>query len=127
MAQTFLYINDTPVQCPSTGLEVVISTAVNSGRNANNEVVGEVVGRNVLKYNNLQWAWLEADEWHKICALFSSFFVTARIWNPEAGGWTTLKMYPGDRSAEIYWLNEDGTPKNYRNCKVNIIDCGIIG
>ena len=36
-------------------------------------------------------------------------------------------MYPGDRSAQVYWLDEDHTkPKNFKDCKVNIIDCGLI-
>ena len=34
-------------------------------------------------------------------------------------------MYPGDRSAEPYWLDpETGLPSLYVNCKVNIIDVG---
>ncbi len=122
----FLEVNGIELPCPSTGLEIILSDAVNSGRNANAEVVAEKVGRTNIKYNNLRWAWLTKDEWSLICSLFSEFFVMAKVWNPVANDFVTVKMYPGDRTAEVYWLEEDGvTPKNFRDCKVNIIDCGL--
>lgn len=123
----FLEINGVEVPCPSTGLEIILSDAVNSGRNANAEVIAEKVGKTNIKYNSLHWTWLTKDEWHLICSLFSEFFVVAKVWSPIENDFVNLKMYPGDRSAEVYWLEEDGeTPKNFRNCKVNIIDCGLI-
>ena len=45
----FLEINGVEVPCPSVGLEIVISTAVNAGRNAQNEVIAEKLGRDVMK------------------------------------------------------------------------------
>ena len=123
----FLEINGQKVPCPGQGLEIVISTAVNAGRNANNEVVGEKVGRDVLKYNNLVWTWLTADEWFHILQLFSSFFVTAKIWDPAKNQFVKVKMYPGDRSATVYWTDpKTGKPLNFKDCKVNIIDCGLL-
>lgn len=124
----FLEVNGIQLPCPSTGLEIILSDAVNSGRNANAEVIAEKVGKTNLKYNNLRWAWLTKDEWHLICSVFSEFFVVAKVWNPLTNGFESLKMYPGDRTAEVYWLEPDGvTPKNFRDCKVNIIDCGLVG
>lgn len=124
----FLEVNGIALPCPSTGLEIILSDAVNSGRNANAEVIAEKVGKTNIKYNNLRWAWLTKDEWHLICRLFSEFFVVAKVWNPAKNGFESIKMYPGDRTAEVYWLEPDGvTPKNFRDCKVNIIDCGIVG
>ena len=123
----FLEINGIAVPCPSTGLEIILSDAVNSGRNANAEVIAEKVGKTNLKYNNLKWTWLTRDEWHTICSLFSNFFVVAKVWSPLENDFVNLKMYPGDRSAQVYWLEPDGiTPKNFKDCKVNIIDCGLI-
>jgi len=124
----FLEVNGIELPCPSVGLEIILSDAVNSGRNANAEVIAEKVGRTNLKYNNLMWKWLTPDEWHLICSLFSNFFVTAKVWNPAENQFVTLKMYPGDRTAQVYWLNEDKTTiKNFMDCKVNIIDCGLVG
>lgn len=123
----FLEVNGIELPCPSTGLEIILSDAVNSGRNANAEVIAEKVGKTNIKYNNLRWAWLTADQWHQICALFSEFFVMAKVYNPATGDFETIKMYPGDRSAEVYWLEEDGVSiKNFKDCKVNIIDCGLV-
>lgn len=123
----FLEINGVELPCPSTGLEIILSDAVNSGRNANAEVIAEKVGKTNIKYNNLRWAWLTADQWHQICALFSEFFVMAKVYNPATDSFETIKMYPGDRTAEVYWLEEDGVNiKNFKDCKVNIIDCGLV-
>ena len=123
----FLEVNGIELPCPSTGLEIILSDAVNSGRNANAEVIAEKVGKTNLKYNNLRWAWLTRDEWSLICSVFENFFVVAKVWNPLKNDFESLKMYPGDRTAEVYWLEEDGlTPKNFKDCKVNIIDCGLI-
>ena len=124
----FLEVNGIALPCPSTGLEIILSDAVNSGRNANAEVIAEKVGKTNIKYNNLRWAWLTKDEWHLICSIFSEFFVVAKVWNPATNGFESVKMYPGDRTAEVYWLEPDGvTPKNFKDCKVNIIDCGLVG
>jgi hypothetical protein len=123
----FLEVNGVELPCPSLGLEIILSDAVNSGRNANAEVIAEKVGKTNLKYNNLMWKWLTPDEWHLICDLFSNFFVTAKVWSPLENDFVTLKMYPGDRSAQVYWLDDDHTtPKNFMDCKVNIIDCGLV-
>ena len=40
--------------------------------------------------------------------------------------WMTLKMYPGNRTAEPIAFDADGLPTLYQNCKVNIVDCGVI-
>jgi len=124
----FLEINGVKVPCPSTGLEIILSDAVNSGRNANAEVIAEKVGKTNIKYNNLRWAWLTKDQWSLICSLFSNFFVVAKVFNPATNSFVNIKMYPGDRTAEVYWTEKDGvTPMNFKDCKVNIIDCGIVG
>lgn len=123
----FLEVNGIELPCPSVGLQVILSDAVNSGRNASAEVIAEKVGKTNLKYNNLKWTWLTKDQWYTICSLFDNFFVMAKVWNPAKNDFETIKMYPGDRTAEIYWLEEDGvTPKNFKDCTVNIIDCGLV-
>lgn len=123
----FLEINGVEVPCPSTGLEIIISTAVNSGRNANAEVIAEKLGRDSMKYNNLRWAWLTAEQWSTILNLFDNFFVVAKVWDARKMDFINIKMYPGDRSAEVYWIDKTTKrPINFRECKVNIIDCGIL-
>lgn len=119
----FFELDGTPIKPPSRGLEFVLSTAVNSGRNANNEVVGKKVGRDTLKYNNLTWSWLTEEEWRTICNIFDNkFFVNAKVWHPAKGRFVNIQIYPGDRSAQPYWLDSTGKPIAYTDCKVNIID-----
>ena len=57
---------------------------------------------------------------------FDNFFVTVRFPDMVTNKWRTLLMYPGDRKAEPYEVDEDGFPTKYVNCKVNLIDCGVI-
>ncbi|MBP5422452.1 MAG: hypothetical protein J6Y78_08445 [Paludibacteraceae bacterium] len=121
----FFELNGTPIRTPSRGLEFLLSTAVNSGRNANNVVIGEKVGRDTLKYNNLTWKWLSASEWHTICGILDSFFVMAKMWHPAKQKFVTIQIYPGDRSGQPYWLNSNGEPTAYTDCKVNIIDTNV--
>ena len=56
-------INGKEFPAPQRGLEFIVSTNVNSGRNANGEVIGQVVGRNQNKANNLVWPFLDAQTW----------------------------------------------------------------
>ncbi len=44
--------------------------------------------------------------------------------DPVTNSRKTIKMYCGDRTAEPYWVDDDGKPTHYRNCKVNLIDTG---
>ena len=54
---------------------------------------------------------------------------------PDVGGnlvvatnvsFQTIRMYPGNRTATPVEFNGSGLPTKYRDCKVNIIDCGVI-
>lgn len=118
-------INGKEFPAPQRGLEFIVSTNVNSGRNANGEVIGQVVGRNQNKANNLVWPFLDAQTWAEILQEFDDFFVIATIPDMVHNTWQTIKMYPGDRSAEPYWIDPvTKLPTHYINCKVNIIDCG---
>lgn len=122
---SFLELNGQRIPTPARGLEFVLSTAVNSGRNADNKVIGEKVGRDTLKYNNLTWKWLSASDWENICSILDSFFVMARLWHPVKHEFLNIQIYPGDRSAQPYWLDKDGKPTAYVDCKVNLIDTNV--
>ena len=39
---------------------------------------------------------------------------------------TTIRMYPGNRTATPVEFDEAGLPTMYRDCKVNMIDCGVM-
>ena len=122
---SFIKINGRDYPCPRRGLEMMVATIVDSARNANAVVVGQVVGREQQKLKNLEWAYLTAEQWSAILKEFSNFYVTVSYPDMVNNTWTTRKMYPGDRTAEPFHLDPvTQLPIDYINCKVNLIDCG---
>lgn len=121
---SYLAINGVELPPPKRGVTPIVTTVVDSGRNANGTVVGQRVGRDQYKLDNLEWPWLTAAQWANILYLLKGFFVYVTFVDPVSNSKKTLKMYPGDRSAEPYWLDNSGKPTHYRNCKVNLIDVG---
>ena len=122
---SFIKINGRDYPCPRRGLEMMVATIVDSARNANAVVVGQVVGREQQKLNNLEWAYLTAEQWSAILKEFSNFYVTVSYPDMVNNTWTTRKMYPGDRTAEPFHLDPvTQLPIDYHNGKVNLIDCG---
>ena len=121
---SYLAINGYELPSPKRGVRPMVATLVDSGRNANGSVVGQRVGRDQYKIDGLEWPWLTAGEWSQILRLLSNFFVYVTFVDPVSNTKKTIRMYPGDRSAEPYWVTDSGTPTHYRNCKVNLIDCG---
>lgn len=120
----FLIVNGVEFPAPARGFNFVVSTAVDTGKNADNAVIGEVIGRNQYKLDGMQWNGLPADIWDEMVAAVKPYFVPVTFENPEGKGTITITMYPGDRKAEPYWLNPDGTVKMYKNCQFNLIDTG---
>lgn len=106
------------------GVEVVVTTVVDSGRDSNGTVVGQRVGRDQYKINNLEWPWLTAEEWKSILQAISNFFFYVTFIDPTTNKPKTIKMYCGDRTAEPYWVDSNGHPTFYKDCKVNLIDTG---
>lgn len=87
--------------------------------------IGQVVGREQQKINNLEWAYLTAEQWSAILKEFKNFYVTVSYPDMVNNTWTERKMYPGDRTAEPFHLDPvTQLPLDYINCKVNLIDCG---
>lgn len=117
-----ILINGVALPPPVRGYELVTSRVVDSGRNANGAVVGQLVGRKLYKLNNLQWKGLDAETWSSIQRLLEPFFVNVTFTN-EHNERITLKMYPGDTAGQPYQI--DGVSYElYESCKFNLIDCG---
>ena len=75
----FIKINSREYPCPRRGLNLMTATIVDSARNANAVVVGQVVGREQQKLDRLEWAYLTAEQWSSILKEFKNFYVT-RTW-----------------------------------------------
>lgn len=122
---SFIKINGRDYPCPRRGLNLMTATIVDSARNANAVVVGQVVGREQQKLDRLEWAYLTAEQWSSILKEFKNFYVTITYPDMVNNTWTTRKMYPSDRTAEPFHLDPvTQLPIDYINCKVNLIDCG---
>lgn len=120
----YLALNGYQLPPPKRGVTPTVTTLVNSGRNANGVVVAQKLGRDQYKIDNLEWPYLTAEEWSRILSILNSFFVQLTFYDPVSNGLKTIQVYPGDRTAEPYWVDENGKPKAYINCKVNLIDTG---
>ena len=119
-------INGRTFPCPDVGGKLTVATNVSQGKNALGEFVGQKVGRDQYKFDSLQWKQLDAKTWSDMLKEFEKFVVIARIPDMVNNDWMTLKMYPGNRTAEPIAFDADGLPTLYQNCKVNIVDCGVI-
>lgn len=120
----YLAINGYELPAPKRGVSPVVTTFVDAGRNANATVVGQRIGRDQYKIDGLEWPWLTAAEWSRILSILQNFFVYVTFVDPVTNSRKTIKMYPGDRSGEPYWLDSNGNPTHYRNCKFNLVDTG---
>lgn len=122
---SFLNINGFDCPCPRVGFNYIITTTVDAGRNANNEVVGQRVGRDLYKLNNLEWAALKPDVWQKILKATEPFYFPVTFEDYRTGKPITIIMYRGDITAEPYWADKNTHKVTlYRNCKFNLIDTG---
>jgi hypothetical protein len=117
-------VNGKPFPAPKRYPNMVVTTAVNAARNANNKIVGQKIGRDNYKIANLEWPYLDAETWSSMLKEFKKYFVTVRFWDMVENNWITLTMYPGDRTADVFKYDKTGRPVAYINCKVNIIDAG---
>lgn len=107
-------------------MNFVLATTVTAGRNANNEVIGQKVGRDQYKLDSLVWSHLSATMWASILQEFSQFKVQITFPDMVNNKWITLWMYPGDRTATPFKISKStGLPTEYINCKCNVIDYGL--
>lgn len=119
-------INGKEFPAPDIGANLIVATNVSDGKNADGELVGQKVGRDQYKVDGLQWKFLDAATWSAMLQEFGSFIVTARIPDMVNNRFVTIRMYPGNRTATPVEFDDDGLPTRYRDCKVNLIDCGVI-
>lgn len=127
MAKPFMKINGKAFPMPGRHPTLRVATMVSSARNTLAEMVGQKIGRDQYKVESLFWPHLTAEEWSAMLKEFNNFFVIAEIPDMVNNCWMKLKMYPGDRTAEPWMVSEEtGLPTEYINCKVNIIDVGVL-
>lgn len=123
---SFLNVNGYDFPCPRVGFTYTISTTVNAGRNANNAVIGQRVGRDLFKLDNMEWVGLEPEVWQNMLKAVEPFYVPVTFEDYRTGRPITVTMYPGDRTAKPLFVDKDShIVTKYENCKFNLIDCGL--
>ncbi len=122
---SFLTVNGVEFPVPRVGFQYIVSTTVNDARNANNAVVGQKVGRDLIKLDQMEWSGLTAEQWQRMLAAVEDFFVPVTFEDYRTGEPTTIIMYPGDRTAVPMFV-DPVTHKvtKYESCKFNLIDAG---
>lgn len=118
----FLIINGVQMPIPAPGMTIDSAIGVNAGRNADNQVVGQVVGRRQWKINNLAWHGLTEEQINMIMAALEPFYVPVTF-RDVTGTVRTITMYPGDTSGKPLAL----TNLRYNlmeDFHLNLIDCG---
>lgn len=118
----FLIINGVRFPCPAPGMEIVHSQTVDGGRNANNAVIGQKVGRKLWKINNLQWNGLDAETWATMKEALEDFYVPVTFTGDDNKR-RTITMYPSDTTGRPLFL-EDIFYKNHETCSFSLVDCG---
>jgi len=119
-----IIINGYQVPAPDEGYTISESTYLNAGRNTNNAVVGQIVGRNLWKISDLQWSRLSVEEWARLKKALKPFFVNVTFTNDENER-VTIMMYPSDRSSKPCKVNAKTNEYGYvSTAKFNLIDCG---
>lgn len=123
---SFLNINGYDVPCPGVGFEYTLSTVVNAGRNVNGAVIGQQIGRQLYKFNTLQWIGLSHDETQRILQALEPFYVPVTFEDVVTGGVRTIIMYPSDRRIKPLFVDKD-THKITQNevLAFNLIDAGL--
>ena len=123
---SFLNVNGYDFPCPGVGFTYTITTTVNAGRNANNAVIGQRVGRDLYKFDNLQWVGLMPETWRMMLAAVEPFYVPVTFEDFRTGKPITIIMYPGDRTAKPLFADKNShLVTMYENCKFNLIDTGL--
>lgn len=121
----FFSINGVVLPYPKRGLSIAREQLVDGKRNSLGQTVAQKVNRRISKWDNLEWAYLTADEWRAIQLEIDKFEGTIHVWDNPSGEFKDIKVYWGDENADIYKINpETGEVLEYINCKCNIIDCG---
>ena len=123
---SFLNVNGYDFPPPRRGFSWTISTTVNAGRNANNAVVGDRVGRDLYKLDNMEWVGLTPKQREMMLKAIEPFYVPDTFEDMKKPGHPiTIIMYPGDRSGSPLFVDRlTHMVLQDETLKFNLIDTG---
>lgn len=110
---------------PSTkSCKQIISTFVNSGRNAQAQVTAQKIGRDQVKLE-LAWDYLTVAQWSTMLTFWNSNFTfNFEYFDAVTGLRATRECYIGDRSALPLAIDANGSPTGWIQVTANFIDTG---
>lgn len=104
---------------------------VNSTRNANGQVIAQVINRRINKFDSLRWPYLSRDQVKWLKAEIAKFECNLGYYDDELDSWVTRLYYWGDFEATpCEWeIVKRGNfyykrPTRYKDVKANLIDMG---
>lgn len=123
---SFLNVNGYDFPPPRRGFSWTISTTVNAGRNANNAVIGDRVGRDLYKLDNMEWVGLTPKQREMLLKAIEPFYVPVTFEDMKKPGHPiTIIMYPGDRSGSPLFVDKlTHMVLQDETLKFNLIDTG---
>lgn len=123
---SFLNVNGYDFPPPRRGFSWTISTTVNDGRNANNAVIGDRVGRDLYKLDNMEWVGLTPKQREMMLKAIEPFYVPVTFEDMKKPGHPiTIIMYPGDRSGSPLFVDKlTHMVLQDETLKFNLIDTG---
>lgn len=123
---SFLNVNGYNFPPPRRGFSWTISTTVNAGRNANNAVIGDRVGRDLYKLDNMEWVGLTPKQREMMLKAIEPFYVPVTFEDMKKPGHPiTIIMYPGDRSGSPLFVDKlTHMVLQDETLKFNLIDTG---
>lgn len=121
---SYLQFNDQELPSVRKGITVSVNMVTSSARNANGVLVRQKIGRTQYKLENVEWSQLSPEEWESILEIINSGYFDVTFLNPETNQPITIKMYCDEKTAVPYYVDANGRPAFYRNCKINLIDSG---
>ncbi len=126
MKHAFITINGRAFPAPKRGLNIKTMTAVSDGRNEQNVFIGQRIGRDMQKIENVEWPLLSADLWSLILKQLSNFVFNVTYLDPVSNEWITRKMYVSDRDCQPYRVDPiTGKTTHYTSCKCSFVDVGV--
>lgn len=123
---SFLNVNGYDFPPPRRGFSWTISTTVNAGRNANNAVIGDRVGRDLYKLDNMEWVGLTPKQREMMLKAIEPFYVPVTFEDMKKPGHPiTIIMYLGDRSGSPLFVDRlTHMVLQDETLKFNLIDTG---
>lgn len=100
--------------------------AVDAARNAQNVVIGQMVGRSADK-QNMKWNVLPRQKWWEMNRWIEAngMFFWCKYFSHNVGKWMIRRFYVGNISASPAFIDANtGLPAFYLNCTFNVIDTG---